>query len=303
MPTGAPAPDFTIAATPSSRTVAPGSATGYTVTVGMVNGFAGPVSLATSGLPPNATASFTPPSLTGSGTATLNVTTAGNTPAGSSTLTITGTSGALSHTATVALVVTSASAGGAIGINFVGDDGASMGAAESAGVVAKANWNNATGATRSTPLALNDETGAATGATVTWSANNLWNIPVTDQAGSRRMMRGYLDNGTGGAITVTVAGLPAGAHDVYVYADGDNAGFTRTGAYRISGAGITTTTINLTDTGNTNFNATFTEASNSAGNYVKFTITASGFTLTATPVSATGTALRAPVNGVQIVRQ
>ena len=60
----------------------------------------------------------------------------------------------------------SASGGGGqrgISINFVGNDGASMGAAESAGVVAKANWNNATGASRSTPLALIDETGAATG--------------------------------------------------------------------------------------------------------------------------------------------
>ena len=75
---------------------------------------------------------------------------------------------------------------------------------------------------------------------------------------------------------MTVAGLPAGTYDVYVYADGDNGVFSRTGAYRISGAGITTTTINLTDAGNTNFNATFTQANNSAGNYVKFTITASG---------------------------
>ena len=190
MPTGAPAPDFTIAATPASRTVTPGSATSYTVAVGALNGFAGAVSLAVSGLPANATASFTPPSVTGSGNATLNVTTAANTPAGNSTLTITGTSGSLSHTATVALAVRGNERGGAIGINFVGDDGASMGAAESAGVVAKANWNNATGASRSTPLALIDETGAATGATVTWSSNNLWNTPITDQAGNRRMMKG-----------------------------------------------------------------------------------------------------------------
>ena len=116
---------------------------------------------------------------------------------------------------------------GAIGINFVGNDGASMGAAESAGVVAKANWNNATGASRSTPLALTNETGAVTGATVTWSSDNLWSTPVADQAGSRRMMKGYLDNGSSGAITVTVAGLPAGAYDVYVYADGDNRSFSR----------------------------------------------------------------------------
>src|SRR6185369_13224714 len=136
----------------------------------------------------------------------------------------------------------------------------------------------------------------------TWSSDNLWTLPVTDQAGNRRMMKGYLDNGSGGVITVSVAGLPAGAYDVYVYADGDNNGFTRTGAYRISGAGITTTTINLTDPGNTNFNGTFTQANNSVGNYVKFSITAGGFTLTATPASASGMTLRAPVNGIQIVR-
>ena len=63
------------------------------------------------------------------------------------------------------------------------------------------------------------------------------------------MMKGYLDTGSGGATTVTVAGLPAGAYDVYVYADGDNGAASRTGSYRISGAGITTTTINLTDAG------------------------------------------------------
>ena len=74
----------------------------------------------------------------------------------------------------------------------------------------------------------------------------------------------------------------------------------RTGAYRISGAGITATTINLTDAANTNFNATFTQATNSTGNYVKFSVAASGFTLTATPGASTGTR-RAPVNAVQIV--
>ena len=99
---------------------------------------------------------------------------------------------------------------------------------------------------------------------------------------------------------MTVAGLPNAAYDVYVYADGDNGGIARTGAYRISGAGITATTINLTDAANTNFNATFTQATNSNGNYVKFSVVASGFTLTATPGASTGNK-RAPVNAVQIV--
>ena len=62
-----------------------------------------------------------------------------------------------------------AAAPGVIGINFVGS-GMSMSAGESAGVVAKANWNNAIGATRSTSLALADDTAAASGASVTWAS-------------------------------------------------------------------------------------------------------------------------------------
>ena len=118
-------------------------------------------------------ASRPPPSRSGAGNATLTVTTAANTP--------TGQHHAhdhrnqrfpQSHRHGCAGREAVTSAASAIGINFVGETGASMGAAESAGVVAKTNWNNATGATRSTPLALIDDTGAATGATVTWSSDN-----------------------------------------------------------------------------------------------------------------------------------
>ncbi len=98
-----------------------------------------------------------------------------------------------------------------------------------------------------------------------------------------------------------VAGLSPGTYDVYVYADGDNRSYARTAAYTISGPGITTATIKLTDAANTNFSTTFTQASDSSGNYVKFSINAGEFTLTATPVSGGNTTLRAPVNGIQIV--
>jgi len=116
------------------------------------------------------------------------------------------------------------------------------------------------------------------------------------------MMRGYLDT-VGGITTVSVSGLPANSagYDVYVYADGDNGTAARTGAYQISGTGITTTSVNLTDAANANFSGTFTRANNSNGNYVKFTITAGGFTITATPGAAADGFPRAPVNGIQIV--
>ena len=158
----------------------------------------------------------------------------------------------------------------------------------------------------SAPLALVDETGSATTAAVSWSSNNLWETPITDQAGNARMMKGYLDTGNTTTTTVSVTGLPSNAagYQVYVYADGDNGSDSHTGSYTISGTGITTTKISLIDAPNSNFSGTFTQGNNSAGNYVVFTIpNVSGFTLSATPSASTSSYLRAPVNGMQIVPQ
>jgi hypothetical protein len=101
-----PGPDFTLGASPSSQTVAAGGSAAYTATVTAVNGFTGTVSLAASGLPAGASASFNPDSVTGSGTSSLSVATSASTPAGSYTITITGTSGTLTHATSVTLVVT-----------------------------------------------------------------------------------------------------------------------------------------------------------------------------------------------------
>ncbi|TMA25835.1 MAG: hypothetical protein E6J78_16170 [Deltaproteobacteria bacterium] len=100
-----PAPDFTIAATPSSQTVVQGNGTSYTATVTAQNGFTGTVNFSVTGLPTGAGGTFTPASVNGSGTSTLSVTTATTTPTGSYPLTITGTSGSITHTAGVTLVV------------------------------------------------------------------------------------------------------------------------------------------------------------------------------------------------------
>ncbi|MGA7590863.1 MAG: hypothetical protein WBW02_10155, partial [Candidatus Sulfotelmatobacter sp.] len=61
------------------------------------------------------------------------------------------------------------------------------------------------------------------------------------------------------------------------------------------------TSVNLTDEPEAYFSGTFTQANNSAGNYVLFTITATGFTITATPGASTDADPRAPVNAIQIV--
>lgn len=98
-------PDFSVSATPSSQTVAPGTGTTYTVNVSPLNGFNGTVSFAVSGLPVGATPNFSPISVVGSGSSTLSVTTASGTATGSYPLTITATSGSLTHSVQVTLVV------------------------------------------------------------------------------------------------------------------------------------------------------------------------------------------------------
>ena len=304
VPLGRPTPDFTLSAAPSSQSVIPGGSTSYTVSTGVLNGFSGSVSLSVSGLPAGATVSFSPSSPVAAGSSsTLTITTTASTPISNSTLTITGTSGSLTHTATVTLNVTSSSgsSGNVISIDFVGSD-VPMASTEIAGVIAKPNWNNAGGASSSAPL-LVDETGSSTATTVSWSSNGTWETPIVDQPGDYRMMKGYLDTANTATTTVTVSGLPSNAsgYNVYVYADGSNGSASRTGIYQISGTGITTTSISLTDAANTNFSGTYSQANNSAGNYVVFTINATSFTISATPGASTDGYQRAPVNGIQIV--
>src|SRR6478672_3450854 len=98
-------PDFTISVSPTSRTVSRGSTGRYTVTIGAVNGFTGTVSLSVSGLGSRVTGTFSPTSVTGSGTSTLSVTAARNASRGARTITITGTSGTLSHSTSATLNV------------------------------------------------------------------------------------------------------------------------------------------------------------------------------------------------------
>jgi hypothetical protein len=103
-------PDFTLSASPASRTVAPGVSTSYSVTINPTNGFAGDVTLSVSGLPTGSSGTFSPNPATGS--STLVVMTSLMTPTGTYTLTIAGVSGVLTHTTTVSLTV--AVAGGTV---------------------------------------------------------------------------------------------------------------------------------------------------------------------------------------------
>jgi hypothetical protein len=95
--------DFTLSASPSSRTVTAGTSTSYGVTITPFNGFNDAVTLSASGLPAGAGGTFTPnPATTSS---TLSVTTSASTPAGNYPVTISGVNGSLTRTTTVTLVV------------------------------------------------------------------------------------------------------------------------------------------------------------------------------------------------------
>jgi uncharacterized membrane protein len=97
--------DFTISATPSSQTTVVGSSASYTVTSTALDGFTGTLSFSVTGLPPFATATFTPATVTGSGSSTLSIATTANTPAAVYSLTVTATDGINSHSVPLTLVV------------------------------------------------------------------------------------------------------------------------------------------------------------------------------------------------------
>ena len=109
-PTGpSPAPDFSIAATPTSRQLTRGSSTTYAVTVTAANGFTGVVTL-TSAISPAGTGiamSFNPNGVTlgTSAQSTLTVASTRRTPKRTYTITITGTGGGRVHSTTVTLIV------------------------------------------------------------------------------------------------------------------------------------------------------------------------------------------------------
>jgi subtilisin family serine protease len=99
-----PAPDFTISASPGSRSIrlAKSSTASYTVNVNPTGGFAELVALSVQGLPAGASATFSPTSTTTS--SVLRVTVSGS-PKGTYRLTITGVAGGLTRTTTVTLAI------------------------------------------------------------------------------------------------------------------------------------------------------------------------------------------------------
>jgi hypothetical protein len=100
-----PQPEFSIAASPRSRTVNRDSKTTYTATVKALGPFSGTVNFSVRGLPALTSASFNPTSVVGSGETRLRVSTRSGAPTGTYPLKISGTSGGLKHSASVELAI------------------------------------------------------------------------------------------------------------------------------------------------------------------------------------------------------
>jgi len=97
--------DFSISATPASRTITPGGVATYTVTITAGTGFAGTVNLTVSGAPGRATKTFNPASVVNGGTSVLTIDTDPNVQRRTRTVTITGTGGGRSHSVNVTLII------------------------------------------------------------------------------------------------------------------------------------------------------------------------------------------------------
>ena len=106
------APDFSLAASPTSATVNAGSSAPSTISVTAVNGYAGTVNLSVaSGCPTNATCSFNPTSATPSSSSTLTVATTASTPVGVYVVAVNGAdsvNAGLTHTANFTVTVSAA---------------------------------------------------------------------------------------------------------------------------------------------------------------------------------------------------
>src|SRR5947199_3229275 len=117
-------PDFKIALSSSSLTVAPGSSENVTVTLTSLNGFSGTVSLTSTLTSPGPQVTFSPTSVTlysgGTVSSTLSVSAASSgaystpIPLGNYNVNVTGTSRSLVHSATLALTIGASSGAGAL---------------------------------------------------------------------------------------------------------------------------------------------------------------------------------------------
>lgn len=108
---GAPVPDFSLSATPSSASITSGASASFTVANTASGGFASAITLSASPVITGVSYGFSANPMAVGGTSNLTVTTSASTPAGNYTITVSGTGGGLTRTTSVLLVVSAPGAG------------------------------------------------------------------------------------------------------------------------------------------------------------------------------------------------
>jgi len=100
-------PDFTIAVSPATLSIAQGAAGTSTITTTVLGNFNNALSLSVSGLPAGVTGAFSPNPITspGSGSSTLNLTVGASAPIGTFSLIVTGTGSSITHTVPLTLTI------------------------------------------------------------------------------------------------------------------------------------------------------------------------------------------------------
>jgi len=176
-----------------------------------------------------------------------------------------------------------------------------MGAGDVAGVVQQTHWNNVK--STASPLALVDDAGLTTGATLS-SRGSFSYTGISDATADGRLMCGYLTAlGAADPPAATFSGLSAAfplGYDVIVYFDGSNDKRIQgvpdvAWVMDISVGGMTRT---VTDPANMNFSGTYVEDTGAGGNYARFdNLSADVLTVTVTPHVGTNAAL----NGIQVI--
>jgi subtilase family serine protease len=96
---------FTIAVSPTSGSLDRGQSGFAVVTIAVSGGFDSAVALSATGVPTGVTGSFSPTSITGSGTSDFTLTVSRTAPTGTFPITITGTGGGITHTTTLTFEV------------------------------------------------------------------------------------------------------------------------------------------------------------------------------------------------------
>ena len=317
---------FPLAASPTALSVTQGSTATDTITVTDVGGFTGSVTLAASGLPSGVTAAFgTNPATS---TSVLTLTASSTATTGTSTVTITGTSGSTTATTTISLTVTSSACTPTTIVPYISVNGGSTWTEESAATVSSTttavdlgpqpttgtwSWTGPNGFT-STARQINS-IALSTGANVytatytnssSCKSTQAFTITVTGTTPSFTLSRSASSlavaqgssatdtitvtdvGGFTGSVTLAATGLPSGVTVVY-------------GTNPTTGSSVLTFTASATATaGTATVTITGTSGTLTATITINLTVSASGFTLAASPTALSVTQGKTATDSVTV---